>query len=112
MQMADCSPQTAHSFISQVRPLLDAPLTHASQTLLMLAASLSSLPLVQAALSHRPQLSLTDTAGRTALHYAAAVGSIEIFEGLVTAGCQPEAQTIGGETPLSKACTFGQGDII
>jgi hypothetical protein len=31
---------------------------------------------------------------------------------LVAAGCNPEEQTIGGETPLAKACIFGQGDII
>lgn len=28
------------------------------------------------------------------------------------AGCKVEEQTIGGETPLFKACIFGQGDII
>lgn len=76
MQMADCSPQTALAFLNQIRPLINTPLTHSRQTILMLAASLSSLPLVQATLASHPQLHLTDAAGRTALHYAAAVGSI------------------------------------
>jgi len=31
---------------------------------------------------------------------------------LVEAGSKVDEQTIGGETPLSKACIFGQGDII
>ena len=30
----------------------------------------------------------------------------------MNAGCKSSAQTMGGETPLAKACTFGQGDII
>jgi hypothetical protein len=31
---------------------------------------------------------------------------------LVQRGCRAEEKTIGGETPLFKACVFGQGDII
>lgn len=112
MQMADCTPQAAFTFMNQVRPALNIPLTHSSQTLLMLAASISSTNLVKAALVCQPSLHLKDNIGRTALHYAASVGSIEIFELLVQAGSKVEEQTIGGETPLSKACVFGQGDII
>lgn len=55
---------------------------------------------------------MKDTAGRTPLHYCAAIGSIEIFEQLVSKGSNPLEQTIGGETPLAKACMFSQGDII
>jgi len=88
MQMTQCTPQAALSFVSQVKPILNHPLTHSSQTLLMLAASISSLNLVKAALHYQPQLQLKDSIGRTALHYAAAVGSMEIFELLAQAGCK------------------------
>ena len=53
-----------------------------------------------------------DTGGRTALHYAASIGNLKIFEELVENGSDPLDETIGGETPLAKACTFSQGDII
>ncbi len=112
MQMTQCSPAAAHAFLAQVHPCLDLPLTPAGQTLPMLAASISSLPLLHAALPYRPNLSARDSLGRTALHYSAAVGCIQAFELLVGAGCDACAETIGGETPLSKACTFAQGEII
>lgn len=112
MQMNECTPQAAVSFISQVRTALDTPLTHSGQTIIMLAASVSSINLVRATLAHQPEVHLKDKIGRTALHYAAAVGNIEIFELLVKAGARVKEQTIGGETPLAKACIFAQGDII
>ena len=46
------------------------------------------------------------------MHFAAAVGCIDIFQMLAAAGCNSLAVTIGGQTPLSKACLFCQGDII
>ena len=96
MQMAECTPQAALSFMGQVHPVLNAPLTHSGQTILMLAASISSVNLVRAALQYKPDLQARDSIGRTPLHYASAVGSIDIFELLVQAGSQAEAQTIGG----------------
>ena len=78
----------------------------------MLSASISSVNLLKATLQYKPELHLKDSIGRTALHYAAAVGNNEIFELLVQAGSNVNQQTIGGQTPLSKACIFGQGDII
>lgn len=62
----------------------------------MLATSISSVNLVKATLHFKPELHLKDNIGRTALHFAAAVGNIEIFELLVQAGSQIEEQTIGG----------------
>ena len=56
----------------------------------MLAASTSSLNLIKATLHFKPQLHLKDSIGRTALHYSAAVGNIEIFELLVQAGSNVE----------------------
>ena len=79
MQMNQCSPQAAISFLHKVRHLLNTPLTHSGQTLLMLAASTSSINLIKAALQYQPNTQLKDHIGRTALHYAAAVGSSEIF---------------------------------
>lgn len=76
MQMPQCTPQDALSFVNRIRPVLNHPLTHSSQTLLMLAASISSINLVKAALHFQPHIHLKDSIGRTALHYAAAVGSL------------------------------------
>ena len=79
MQMNQCSPQTAAAFVSQVRPVLNSTLTPSGQTLLMLSASISSVNLAKAILSCKPNVKMRDRNGRTALHYAAAVGSIDIF---------------------------------
>ena len=76
MQMTECTPQAAFSFLQQVHPVANAPLTHSRQTLLMLAASISSTNLVRATLHFKPDVNLKDSIGRTALHYSAAVGSI------------------------------------
>lgn len=53
-----------------------------------------------------------DKNGRTALHYAAAVGCISIFELLVEKGADINGRTIGGETPLLKGAFFSQKNII
>ena len=90
MQMTSCNPQNALAFLHQTYPVINTPLTPTQQTILMLAASISSINLVKATLHYKPQLHLKDSIGRTALHYAAAVGSIEIFELLIEAGCKPE----------------------
>jgi len=74
--MNNCTPQTALAFVAQVQPVLNLPLTPSGQTLLMLAASISSVNLVKAVISYKPNLQLKDSIGRTALHYAASVGSI------------------------------------
>ncbi len=74
--MNQCNPQTAIAFLNQVRPVINTPLTHSGQTLLMLAASISSIHLVKALISFKPDVMIKDEIGRTALHYAAAVGNI------------------------------------
>jgi ankyrin repeat protein len=76
MQMANCTSQNAHEFIAQVHPFMNTPLTHTQQTILMLAASISSLNLVKAILQYQPNPHQKDSIGRTALHYAASIGSI------------------------------------
>ena len=76
MQMTQCTPPAALAFLQQIHPVINTPLTHSGQTLLMLAASISSLHLVQAALRFKPQVQLKDSIGRSTLHFTAAVGSI------------------------------------
>ena len=79
MQMNQCSPQSAMAFVNQVRPVINVPLTSTGQTLLMLASSLSAVNLVKAILNCKPNVNIKDSVGRSALHYAAAVGSIDVF---------------------------------
>jgi len=76
MQMSQCSPEAAKNFVSQVKHVVDTPLTHSGQTLLMLSSSIGSLNLVVAILQHKPNIKSKDNIGRNALHYAAAVGNI------------------------------------
>jgi len=76
MQMNQCSPHEAIAFLAQVHPLLDHPLTPSRQTLLMLAASNSSINLLKATLARKPSINMTDSIGRTAMHYAAAAGNL------------------------------------
>ena len=76
MQMPKCTPQEALSFVNRIKPALNTALTHSAQTILMLAASISSINLAKATLHFHPQVNLKDSIGRTALHYAAAVGSL------------------------------------
>jgi ankyrin repeat protein len=96
MQMNQCTPQIALAFVAQVHSVINVPLTPSGQTLLMLAASISSVNLAKAVISYKPNFQIRDSIGRTALHYAASVGSIEIFELLVKYGCSAHEQTIGG----------------
>jgi len=74
--MNQCTPQVALAFLAQVHPVINSPLSPSKQTLLMLAASISSINLVKATLSYKPNVALKDSIGRTALHYSAAVGCI------------------------------------
>jgi ankyrin repeat protein len=78
----------------------------------MTAASLGNLKLVEELLKLSTKISKTEPNGRTALHYAASVGALQIFELLMTKGADPNCQTIGGETPLMKAVLFSQANII
>lgn len=59
-------------------------------------------------------VNLRDTAGWTALHFAAQEGSIEIAKLLIEAGAEIDAQDSHGNTPLMKAVfnSKGQGDMI
>lgn len=78
----------------------------------MVASSVGAYYVVRECILHGAEINKQDAAGRTSLHYAASIGNINIFEELVKEGGSPLQQTIGGETPLTKACIFCQGDII
>ena len=79
MQMPNCSPQEAAEFIKAATPYLNLPITPIGQTLLMVATSVGSYWIVRECLINGSNIMTTDTAGRTALHYAASVGNIKIF---------------------------------
>ena len=57
-------------------------------------------------------ISRKDGVGRTALHYAASVGALQIFELLVNRGADIDSPPLGGDTPLMKAALFSQANII
>mgnify|MGYP001315057251 CR=1 FL=1 len=53
----------------------------------------------------------TDRLGRTALHFAASIGSnLELIELLIEQGADVNARSIGKETPLHKAIAFDNAD--
>ena len=96
MQMSQCTPEAAKVFLLQVKTLINTPLTHSAQTLLMLSSSIASVNLVIAILNHQPNIKTKDNIGRSALHYAASVGNSQIFEMLIKCGADPKDLTIGG----------------
>lgn len=112
MKLSNCTPNDAVNFIKSAEDILFEPITPTGQDILMVASSVGSYFVVRQCLLHGAQANKQDSVGRTALHYAASIGNINIFQELVKEGGNPLQQTIGGETPLTKACIFCQGDII
>ncbi len=94
--MNQCNQQQANEFISKCKKYINCILTQTGQTLLMIACSIGSVPIVVACLQNGSDVTIKDTAGRTALHYCAAIGNIHIFEYLISRGNNPLDQTIGG----------------
>jgi ankyrin repeat protein len=45
----------------------------------MISCSIGSLPIVTACIQNGSDIKMKDTAGRTALHYCAAIGNLSIF---------------------------------
>ena len=83
MQMPNCTPAEALNFIGKALPFLNQPITPTGQTLLMVASSVGSYYIARECLLHGASVEMTDKNGRTALHYAASIGNINIFEELV-----------------------------
>jgi len=74
--MNQCNQQESDNFLSKCSNYVNQPLTESRQTLLMVACSIGSLQIVNSCLKHGVNVFLRDTVGRSALHYAAAVGNI------------------------------------
>ena len=53
----------------------------------------------------------TDEEGRTALHYAASFGFVEVAKVLCSAGANPSEQDPAGYTPLHFACRWDQPEV-
>lgn len=82
-----------------------------------------AIPLIEAAkagdsaLAHslleaeHPETDKRDALGRTALHYAARLGHLEIVEDLITAGAAADLADADGYTPLFRAAEFGYAEI-
>lgn len=79
MQMPNCSQQEAMGFATKASPYLNERVTPTGQTFLMIGASVGSYNLVMGCILQGANPELKDSAGRTALHYAAAVGSFRVF---------------------------------
>ena len=89
MQMAKCTKQEAQIFVAESANYVNTTLTDSGQTMLMIASSISCFNIVEQCLLRGANVSVKDSIGRTALHYAASVGSIEIFEVLIQQGSNP-----------------------
>ena len=79
MQMPNCSKEEAVNFVQAALPYLNTTITPTNQTLLMIASSVGSYFIVKHSIINGCHIGAKDTAGRTALHYAASVGNINIF---------------------------------
>lgn len=76
MQMGKCNQQQAYQFVTESIDFINTPLTDSGQTMLMIASSISCFYIVQQCLQRGVNVQARDSVGRTALHYAASVGSI------------------------------------
>ena len=77
--MTQCNINQANEFVSKCQPYINCSLTQTGQTLLMIACSIGSYPIVQSCMKNGADITKHDTAGRTSLHYCAAIGNIKIF---------------------------------
>ncbi|CAD8081127.1 unnamed protein product [Paramecium sonneborni] len=71
--------------------------------LIHLAASQSKVESLQYFVENFQNLEITDSIGRTPLHYAINYGLIDNAKLLIQKGANIEAQTLGGDTPLIKS---------
>ncbi len=90
---------------------VDTPLTDGCMTGLHIAWSRGDLDAAQIFLDAGADIGKADKLGRTALHFAASIGTnLELIETLVSSGAEVNAQSTGGETPLMKAISFDNAD--
>ena len=89
----------------------DTPLTDGGMTGLHIAWSRGDLEAAKIYLEGGAGIGKTDKLGRTALHFAASIGTnLELIETLVDLGANVNAQSTGNETPLMKAIAFDNAD--
>lgn len=79
MKLTNCTPDDAINFFKSAEDLLFEPITPNEQNILMVAASVGAYFVIRECLMHGADANSQDAAGRTALHYAASIGSINIF---------------------------------
>ena len=90
---------------------VDTPLTDGCMTGLHIAWSRGDLEAAEIFLDAGADIARADKLGRTALHFAASIGTnLELIELLVNSGANVNAQSSGGETPLMKAISFDNAD--
>lgn len=61
---------------------------------------------------HLVDVNSTDMFGRTPLHYAASSGFVPIAQLLLKAGANLNQKSAAKETPLMRACLFGELEMI
>ncbi|CAD8161954.1 unnamed protein product [Paramecium pentaurelia] len=71
--------------------------------LIHLAASNPSIEILEYFVEKSQNLEITDSIGRTPLHYAVNYGLLKNVQLLIKKGAKIEAQTLGGDTPLIKS---------
>ncbi|XP_069104161.1 uncharacterized protein [Argopecten irradians] len=87
--------------------------TNDGSTVLHIASYNGKLDLVQYIIrATSGVLPLADESGRTALHYAAAGGNVDVFVELVEAGLSPSAKTSSGSTVLHLAAATAQLNLV
>ena len=80
MKLSNCTPQEAVDYMSIASPYVHESLTPQNQNLLMVASSIGAYYVAKQCILLGVDLNRTDNVGRTALHYAAAIGDISIFQ--------------------------------
>ncbi|CAI2378401.1 unnamed protein product [Moneuplotes crassus] len=90
---------------------VDSPLTDGCMTGLHIACSRGDIESAQIFLEAGADIGKADKLGRTALHFAASIGTnLELIELLVDSGADVNSQSSGGETPIMKAISFDNAD--
>jgi ankyrin repeat protein len=95
-----------------VAALLSVTVLGASEARLADAAKRMDRASVRALLQQHTDVNAPQVDGTTALHWAADKDDLETAELLVRAGANPKAANRYGVTPLSLACTNGNGAMV
>ena len=90
---------------------VDTPLTDGGMTGLHIAWSRGDLEAAKIFLEAEAEIGKADKLGRTALHFAASIGTnLELIETLIDMGADVNSLSSGKETPLMKAIAFDNAD--